>query len=178
MRIEGRRLLAVTLALSATALAACAGSAGAPLPAARPDVVTSPLPRGDDATIERVVDGDTVVLAGGKRVRLIGVDTPETVAPNKPVECYGKEASAATKALLPTGTPVRLVRDVERQDRYKRDLAYVYRVSDGLFVSGYLVREGFARPLSIKPNVAHRTELARWSAQAKQEGLGLWSACD
>lgn len=162
------------------ALTACAAteSADPPLPTARPEVLVTPLPGGTDASVERVVDGDTLVLAGGTRVRLIGVDTPETVAPDKPVECFGPQASAATKALLPRGTAVRLVRDREARDRYQRDLAYVYRASDGLFVAGYLVREGFARPLSIKPNVAHRAELARWSDQARAERLGLWGACD
>ena len=73
---------------------------------------------------------------------MIGVDTPETVKPSSPVECFGPEASAATKALLPAGTPVRLVRDVEAKDRYDRELFYVYRARDGLFVSGDLCRRG------------------------------------
>ena len=146
------------------------------LPPASAKVLVSPLPAGTDATVDRVVDGDTLV-ASGRRVRLIGIDTPETVKPDSPVECYGPEASAATKALLPKGTKVRLVRDVEAKDRYDRDLAYVYRASDGLFVAAYLVREGFAKPLSIKPNTAHRAELAALSAGATAAGRGLWSAC-
>ena len=70
-----------------------------------------------------------------ERVRLIGIDTPETVDPRKPVQCFGKEASDHTKALLPAGTAVRLERDAEARDRYDRLLAYVYRASDGLFVN-------------------------------------------
>jgi micrococcal nuclease len=173
-----RRVVAPCALLGlAVGLAACGGSTTAALPPAPPEVLTSPLPKGTDTSVERVVDGDTLVTAGGTRVRLIGVDTPETVKPDSPVECFGPEASAATKALLHPGTRIRLVPDLEAKDRYGRDLAYVYRSSDGLFVAGYLAREGFARPLSIRPNVAHRADLARWSAAAKAGRLGLWSRC-
>ena len=170
-------LVALGALAALTALSGCASSpAPVALPPAAPEVLTTPLPGGTDAVVDRVVDGDTLV-ASGRRVRLIGVDTPETVKPSSPVECFGPEASAATKALLPKGTEVRLVRDVEAKDRYDRELFYVYRARDGLFVAGYLVRAGFARPLSIKPNTAHRTELARLSASAKAAGRGLWGAC-
>ncbi len=86
-----------------------------------------------DTSIVRVVDGDTVVATvGGRsdRVRLIGVDTPETVSPSKPVQCYGPQASTHLKELLPKGTAVRLVTDVETHDVYGRLLAYVYRQRD------------------------------------------------
>jgi len=172
----GVALLGLLACVAATA--AC-GDAPAPhaLPPAPAELAVSPLPAGTDGTVRRVVDGDTLVV-DALRVRLIGVDTPETVKPDSPIECYGPEASAATKALLPAGTRVRLVSDVEKQDRYGRELRYVYRVGDGLFVEGYLAREGFAKPLSIPPNVAHRTEIARWSAQAARERLGLWGSCE
>ena len=100
-----------------------------------------------EAVVQRVVDGDTIVvsIAGrDERVRLIGVDTPESVDPRKPVQCFGKEASAFTTQLLPPGTVVRLERDVEARDRFDRLLAYVYRVSDGLFVNFELARAGYA----------------------------------
>ena len=83
------------------------------------------------ATVVRAVDGDTLVVTlatgGTETVRLIGVDTPETVAPRRPVECFGPEAAAALAALVPPGTEVRLSRDVEPRDRYDRLLAYVHR---------------------------------------------------
>src|SRR3954452_8889733 len=91
------------------------------------------------ARVQRVVDGDTVVLAGGERVRYIGVDTPESVKPGTPVQCYAKAAGAANERLV-AGRRVRLRFDAERRDRYGRLLAYVYRASDGLFVNAELVR--------------------------------------
>src|SRR5687767_258243 len=79
---------------------------------------TTTAPAGDERTVERVVDGDTIVVRDGEKVRLIGVDTPETRDPRTGVQCFGREASAYTSSLLPMGTAVRLVFDVERLDRY------------------------------------------------------------
>jgi micrococcal nuclease len=134
------------------------------------------------ATVTRVVDGDTVYVRAGSRsfdVRLLGIDTPETVDPHRPVGCFGPEASAYTKHLL-TGGRVRLVYDRQRRDRYGRWLAYVYLLRDGrppLFVNARLVRAGYARTLSIPPNTAHASELAELEREAALAGLGLWSAC-
>jgi micrococcal nuclease len=127
----------------------------------------------------RVVDGDTVeVQVGGRKetVRLIGIDTPETVDPRSPVECFGAEASDRSKALLPEGTEVRLVADVEPRDRYDRLLAYVYR-DDGTFVNLALVEDGYASVLTYPPNVAHVDEFTAAAARARDEGRGLWAAC-
>jgi micrococcal nuclease len=131
-------------------------------------------------TVERVVDGDTVVVHTGSRqekVRLVGIDTPETVDPRKAVQCFGKEASDRTKALLPKGTVVRLERDVEARDVYGRLLAYVYRASDGMFVNLDLAEEGYARPLTIPPNVAYAERFAAAATEAARNGRGLWRAC-
>lgn len=141
--------------------------------------VASSAPAGE-ATVVSVVDGDTLVvrLAGAEeRVRLIGIDTPETKKPDTPVQCFGPEASARTAALLPPGTAVRLVRDVEARDRYDRLLAYVYRVSDGLFVNLDLVVGGYARPLRFEPNTAHASEIAAAADTARRAPTGLWAAC-
>src|SRR5689334_109928 len=135
--------------------------------------------RSDSARVVRVVDGDTVVVRTGgrdERVRYIGVDTPESVKPGTPVQCFAKAASAANKRLV-EGQEVRLVADAEARDRYGRTLAYVYRSSDGLFVNAELVRRGYAKPLTIPPNVAHAVELRRLAATARREGRGLWSRC-
>lgn len=132
------------------------------------------------ATVVRVVDGDTVDLKVGRgteRARLLGIDTPETVKPGAPIDCYGPEASARTKALLPKGTEVRLTRDAEARDRYGRLLVYLALATDGTFVNRLLLEEGYARPLSIAPNEAHRAELGAASAEAQQAGRGLWGAC-
>jgi micrococcal nuclease len=132
------------------------------------------------ATVVRVVDGDTIVVhIGGhdENVRLIGIDTPETHKPDTPVECYGPEASARMAVLLPPGTTVRLVRDVEARDRYNRLLAYVYRDNDGLFIDLTMVTEGYAGTLAIPPNLAHRGELDGAAAAAQSARRGLWQAC-
>jgi micrococcal nuclease len=130
--------------------------------------------------VRRVIDGDTVAVRIGRsddHVRLLGIDTPESVKPDTPVQCFAKQASARTAALLPPGTGVRLVRDVEERDRYGRLLAYVYRVNDGLFVNLDLVRGGYARLLTYPPNVAHTDELVRAATAARAAGRGLWGAC-
>ncbi len=136
---------------------------------------------GGNATVEAVVDGDTLAvgLGGGRRerVRLLGIDTPESVKRDTPVECFAKEAAARLRALLPAGTPVRLVRDVEERDRYGRLLAYVYRQPDGLFVNLDLVRGGYAQLLTYPPNVAHTEELRRAAGDARRSGRGLWGSC-
>jgi micrococcal nuclease len=165
-----RRLLLAVAVLLGLAAAGCATTSSHTGGASGPG----------EAVVERVVDGDTIVvhIAGrDERVRLIGVDTPESVDPRKPVQCYGKEASAFTTQLLPEGTVVRLERDVEARDRFDRLLAYVYRVSDGLFVNFELARAGYAQVLTIPPNVAYAEEFRVAAAAARQAGTGLWSAC-
>jgi micrococcal nuclease len=141
---------------------------------------SQPAPIPGSATVARVVDGDTIVVRAGSRdekVRLVGIDTPESVKPRTPVQCFAKEASARTTALLPSGTRVRLVRDVEARDRYGRLLAYVYRDHDGLFVNLALAQEGYAGTLTIPPNVAHAAELLAATRAARDAGRGLWARC-
>lgn len=172
------------LLLAAIVLPRCAGSGpsggGTGDPTTTTATTSTSLPAGA-ATVTRVVDGDTIVVdvAGGgeEKVRLIGIDTPETKDPRRPVQCFGKEASARTAALLPPGTPVRLVRDAELRDRYGRLLAYVYRLNDDLFVNLTLAREGYAAAATYPPNVAHTDELVAAAGRARAEGRGLWGAC-
>lgn len=152
------------LALAAV-LAACVGEEPPPPPGEGEQVVT------------RVVDGDTIEVSGGQSVRLIGIDTPETRHPQRGVECFGREASRYTASLLPEGTRVRLVMDVEKYDRYDRILAYVYRVEDGLFVNAKLVEEGYAQPYTVPPNVAHAGMFARLAREAREQERGLWRRC-
>ena len=129
--------------------------------------------------VTRITDGDTihVDIGGDETVRLIGIDTPESVDPRSPVECFGKEASAHLAELIPVGTDVRLVRDVEARDRYDRLLAYVYRAEDGLFVNLQMARDGFADVATFPPNVAHVDELLAAVREARDAGRGLWGAC-
>ena len=130
--------------------------------------------------VTRVVDGDTLhVRLGGttEKVRLIGINTPETHGVGGLKECYGQEATKRMTQLAPVGTKVRLVRDVEARDRYGRLLAYVYRAQDGLFLSVAMAREGYADALSIKPNVAHAGEITAAVEQARAANRGLWRQC-
>ncbi|HYJ22758.1 MAG TPA: thermonuclease family protein [Solirubrobacterales bacterium] len=130
-----------------------------------------------DAYITRVVDGDTVEARIGDEVedvRLIGIDTPETVKPEAPVECFGPQASSYTHRLL-EGQRVRLVFGVERRDIYDRLLAYAY--IDHRFVNAELVRRGLARTLEIPPNTLHSALFRRLELKAARGGRGLWGAC-
>jgi micrococcal nuclease len=129
------------------------------------------------ARVIRVVDGDTLeVRIGGEveDVRLIGVDTPETVDPGAPVQCFGPRASHFTKRAI-EGRRVRLVFGVERRDAYGRLLAYVY--IGHRFVNAVLVRRGLARTLAIPPNTRHRALFERLELGAARAGRGLWGHC-
>ena len=127
--------------------------------------------------VTRVVDGDTVeVRLGGRTedVRYIGVDTPETVKPGAPVDCFGPQASSFNHRLV-EGRRVRLVLGEERRDVYGRLLAYVY-LGDR-FVNAELVRRGLARTLTIPPNDRYAERLKRLEIAASRAGRGLWGAC-
>ncbi len=131
-------------------------------------------------TITRVVDGDTVEVRLGSHtetIRLIGVNTPETKHPTKPVECWGPEASSHTHSLLPPGTDVVVTRDEEARDKYGRLLAYVTRSSDNLFINLDLASGGWADTLSIPPNTTYADAFANAVATAQREHLGLWGHC-
>jgi micrococcal nuclease len=174
--VPHRPLLAAVAALLALASAGACGRLGATIdPPAAP-------PAAGMATVDRVVDGDTVRVRFPGRsdtepVRLVGIDTPETHGPGGLRECFGQEASDHTHELLPEGTEVRLVRDVEARDRYGRLLAYVYRRRDGLFVNLAPARDGFAVALTIPPNVAHTDAFVSAVAAARDGDLGLWGRC-
>lgn len=163
--------LALTVAV--LALGACGGEESAPSP-------TGPLE--SNAVVEFVIDGDTIdVTVDGRqeRVRLTGIDTPEKARRDTgaAAECFGDEATAFTASLLPVGTPVRLERDVVGRDDYGRVLAYVYRASDGIFVNYEIVRQGYAQPLTIPPNVTFSDLMVGAARAAEADDAGLWSAC-
>ena len=133
-----------------------------------------------NAIVERVVDGDTIdVTVGGRveTVRLIGIDAPESVAPTRPVQCFGREASLHLEAMIPAGTELVLVRDVEVRDAYNRLLGYVVRFRDGLFVNLELVAAGYAAILNFPPNDHYADVLAGAEADAIANRRGLWGAC-
>jgi micrococcal nuclease len=124
------------------------------------------------ARVERVVDGDTVRLRGIGSVRLIGIDTPEVYGG---VECYGREASAFTKRMLPPGREVRYRVGREEHDRYGRTLAYVW-LRDGTFFNALLAERGYATPLTIPPNDDYARVFLAAARRARSHELGLWSA--
>jgi micrococcal nuclease len=124
-----------------------------------------------------VIDGDTIEVALGGRsedVRYIGIDTPETVKPGTPVQCFGPRAHQLNQRLVGRRS-VRLVFDAERRDVYHRLLAYVY--TGGRLVNAVLVRRGFARTLTIPPNDSHAGLFHRLARRAGRGGRGLWGAC-
>ena len=127
-----------------------------------------------------MVDGDTIIVEIHNtrgRVRLLGIDTPESVAENRPDQCYGAESSEYLRGLLPEGTEVTLIRDVEARDRYDRLLAYVVRTQDQLFVNLDLLERGFAGVLIYEPNSYYRNLFEDAEDAAVDGGIRLWSAC-
>lgn len=129
------------------------------------------------ATVTRVIDGDTVEVTTRSialDIRLLGVDTPETVHPTEPVECFGPEASAFTERRL-EGKDIGLEFDVERLDRYERTLAYIWL--DGHLFNRTLVRRGFATVLIYEPNDKYAAKLRTAEEKARAEKRGLWEAC-
>lgn len=131
----------------------------------------------DSGTVLRAIDGDTIDVRLGsrvQRVRLLGVDTPETHDPRKPVGCYGPEAAAFTAAVL-TGARVTLEDDVERTDPYGRRLAYVH--VGGVRFNDVLLQRGYARLLVIAPNGSHAREMLAEEMEARRARRGLWGVC-
>jgi len=133
--------------------------------------------------VTRVVDGDTIDVrmpdGHEETVRYIGIDTPETVKPDTPVQCGGPEAHAVNERLVGDRT-VTLRFDAERRDVYGRLLAYVYLPrarGKPLFVNAELVRRGLARTLTIRPNDSFADLFARLAAAAGAAGRGLWGGC-
>ncbi len=122
--------------------------------------------------VVRVIDGDTIELDSGQKVRYIGIDTPETKHPTKSLECYGEEASKKNRELV-EGKVVQLEKDVSETDRYGRLLRYVY--VDGEMVNELLVREGYARASSYPPDIKYQDFFRSAESQAQQAGRGLWS---
>ena len=121
--------------------------------------------------VVRVVDGDTLLLDRKERVRLIGVDTPETVDPRRPVERFGKEASAFTKRMV-EGKKIRLEYDQNRKDRFGRTLAYVY-LEDGTFLNAEIVKQGYGHAYTQFP-FKYLEEFRGYEREARESQRGLW----
>ena len=149
-----------------------------------PATTISPGTVEPNAMVEFVIDGDTIDAIidgpGGpteERIRLIGIDTPETKKPDEPVECFGPEATTFVEELLPVGTPIRIERDIVSRDDFGRILGYVFRAEDGIFVNYEVIRQGYGTPLSIEPNTTYRELMVDAATAAEVDDVGLWAAC-
>jgi micrococcal nuclease len=125
----------------------------------------------DAVKVKRVVDGDTLLLTNGEKVRLIGVDTPETKHPKKPVQYFGKEAYLFAKRMV-EGKEVRLEYDWQRRDKYNRLLAYVYLL-DGTFLNAEIIKQGYGFAYTRFP-FKYLEEFRRYEREARENGRGLW----
>lgn len=135
---------------------------------------------GEEVFVVKVVDGDTIELTDGRKVRYIGIDTPETKDPRRPVGCFGKEAARENKSLV-EGKFIILEKDVSETDKYDRLLRYVYLTLENgqqLFINDYLVREGFAKASSYPPDVKYNEKFRQAEKYARENNLGLWGNCD
>ena len=165
----------ITITTACAACAACGAGAGStPPPAASAD--------GIDAVVRRVVDGDTLITridGADERVRMLGVDAPESVAENRPIECYGPQASARTKALLPKGTRVTLATDPTQGDRdqYGRLLAEVTAAGATITVNEQLIADGYAEVFRGDGRGRLQPRLRAAERSARDHHRGLWSAC-
>lgn len=134
---------------------------------------------GEEVIVTRVIDGDTIEVEGGRRVRYIGIDTPETVDPRRPVGCFGKEAAVENKKLV-EGKKVMLVKDVSEADKFGRLLRYIYVADQDqlIFVNDYLVRQGFAQASTFPPDVKFNQEFIEAEREARDNQRGLWERCN
>lgn len=136
--------------------------------------IRPPVPQGEFFKVVRVIDGDTIELENGERVRYIGIDTPETLDPRKPVECFGAEASKKNKELV-EGREVRLEKDITNRDKYNRLLRYVF--AGDMFINLELVGQGFAYSYSYPPDVKRQEQFLTAEREAREADKGLWNAC-
>lgn len=124
--------------------------------------------------VVRVIDGDTIEIEGGMKVRYIGVNTPELHDPRKPIECFGEVANNENKKLV-EGKEIFIQKDISETDKYKRLLRYVW-IGD-IFVNDYLVRQGFAQVSTYPPDVRYTPQFLEAQAEAKNNNRGLWKEC-
>ena len=128
----------------------------------------------DTYLVTRVIDGDTIEIQGGEKVRYIGVDTPETKHPRKPVQCFGRQAAEKNKQLV-EGKMVRLEKDVSEADRYGRLLRYVY--AGDVFVNLAMVKQGYAYAATFPPDVKYQELFSQAQREAREGRRGLWGEC-
>jgi micrococcal nuclease len=174
--VLGRVVVIVLIAAVIVALVWFFASRMSPVAPASVPEGTAPYPIPDaavPATVEYVHDGDTLFLTDGTKVRLLGIDTPEI---GEDAECYGLEATAQLRAMLPEGAPVMVLADVEPLDQFGRSLLFVYS-EDGQLVNLDLIDAGLAEAVVLPPNVLFADELEAAEDRAQAAGAGMWGAC-
>lgn len=129
---------------------------------------------GGKVLIKRVIDGDTIEIENGQRIRYIGINAPETVNPDKKIGCFGREASSKNRELV-EGRLVRLEKDVSEADKYNRLLRYVWL--DELLINEHLVKEGYAQVSTYPPDVKYQERFLAAQREAQRNNRGLWRAC-
>jgi micrococcal nuclease len=140
-----------------------------------PPIPSDKLGQAEIRKVIRIVDGDTITLEGNIKLRYIGINTPESVDPRRPVQCFAKEASQRNRELV-EGQIVTLEKDVSETDKYGRLLRYVY--VNGIMINKQLVQEGYALASAYPPDVKHQKELKEAEKDAQQNKRGLWSNCE
>lgn len=153
-----------------------------PFPSKPLQVHISPTPQSSitdvsaqEVLVNRVIDGDTIEIGSGQKVRYIGINTPETVDSRRTIQCFGKEASAKNKELV-EGKKVRLEKDVSEKDKFGRLLRYIY--IDRLFINDYLVRQGYAYASTYPPDVKYQQQFLEAQKEARKNNRGLWATCN
>lgn len=148
-----------------------------------PTTSIEPLSSQDErAVVTRVLDGDTIVVTGGKKVRYIGIDTPELYGSTQDSECFAREAKSRNEQLI-LGKPVRLEKDVSEADKYNRLLRYVYiddplsSIHEDTSINEILVSEGYAFARTYQPDIALQKHLTTLEKEAREKGFGLWGGC-
>ncbi len=135
---------------------------------------TSAVPEFGFVKVTRIVDGDTIEIEGGIKLRYIGINAPESVDPRRAVQCFGKEASKRNAELV-NGKLVKLEKDVSETDRYGRLLRYVY--VDNIMINEQLVKDGYAVASAYPPDIKNQPQLKAAEEEAKRNKKGLWSTC-
>lgn len=144
--------------------------------------VLLPGMRLEQSTVKEVIDGDTIELTNGQKVRYIGINTPETSHPRKGIECFGKEAKQKNKEIM-EGKIIYMAKDVSETDRYDRLLRFVYlpnphATHEALFVNQYLVEQGYAYASSYPPDISKNDIFNQAQKLAEEQNRGLWKSCE
>jgi endonuclease YncB( thermonuclease family) len=135
----------------------------------------SPTNTDAEAPIQYVIDGDTLMLNDGRRLRLIGINAPEVSHEDRPAESFGVQAAAALRQRLNSGSRITVVFDAERTDRHGRQLAHAFTTPDGENLQAWLLVQGLVRQLAVPPNLKYVDCYRRSEAMARQRRSGLWA---